>query len=109
MESLIVCILIGVLLNVIGAMNMRGNISSLHRYHRKRVSEENRLPFGRLVGLGTILCGGGVLLFGAMNFVAERTQVSSFSTVGTVLLILSMVVGLGLNFYAMFKYNGGIF
>ena len=109
MEQFFACILIGMILNVVGVVNMKGNLSTLHRYHRKRVSEENRLPFGRLVGLGTILCGCGVTVFGAMNFVAEQMQRAALSVVGTVLLIVSLVLGIGLNFYAMIKYNGGIF
>lgn len=109
MTSFLICFFLGVLLIVIGAINTTGNISSLHSYHRRRVSEENRKPFGRLVGIGTILCGAGVLLMGTATFLGEKTQISAFSIVGASLLIVCFVVGLGLNFYAMIKYNGGIF
>lgn len=47
--------IVGVVCIVLGISNMRGNISSLHSYHRKRVSEEDRVPLGKKVGLGTIL------------------------------------------------------
>ena len=109
MTSFLVCLFLGALLIVLGAVNTTGNISSLHSYHRRRVSEENRKPFGRLVGIGTILCGAGILLMGVASFLAEKTQISVFSVVGSVFLIVCFVVGLGLNFYAMIKYNGGIF
>ena len=109
MTSFLICLFLGALLIVLGAINTTGNISSLHSYHRRRVSEEDRKPFGRLVGIGTILCGAGVLLMGTATFLAEKTQISAFSIVGAVLLIVCFVVGLGLNFYAMIKYNGGIF
>ena len=45
-EQLIVCMLLGAVLIVFGVLNMRGNLSMLHSYHRKRVSEADRLPFG---------------------------------------------------------------
>ena len=109
MEQFLACILIGIILSVIGGINLKGNISTLHSYHRKRVSEENRLPFARLVGLGTILCGCGVTVFGVLNFVALQMHSSALTLVGTVVLIVSLVLGIGLNFYAMIKYNGGIF
>ena len=45
---------LGLLVSILGIINMTGNISSLHWYHRQRVTEENRKPFGKLVGLGNI-------------------------------------------------------
>ena len=52
MPEFIITLLLGIVCIVLGTLNMKGNISTLHWYHRKRVAEENRLPFGRLVGLG---------------------------------------------------------
>ena len=50
-------IVLGIAVVILGIVNMSGNISTLHRYHRKRVSEEDIKPFGRLVGLGTVIMG----------------------------------------------------
>ena len=82
---------------------MRGNAlhSSLHRYHRHRVSEENRVPFGRLVGLGTILCGLAIAVGGALMLVS--------TVISSAVMLAGVVIGLGLTIFAMFKYNGGIF
>ena len=105
MQDFIMTLALGILICVMGAVNMTGNISTLHRYHRKRVTEENRKPFGRLVGLGTLIVGVGLIIFSIFNF----TKIGALTIVGIVLLITSIVVGMGLNFYAMFKYNKGIF
>ena len=48
---------LGILIIIIGIVNMTGNISTLHSYHRHRVRPEDIKPFGRLVGLGTLLIG----------------------------------------------------
>ena len=88
---------------------MTGNISSIHSYHRYRVSEADRLPFGRLVGLGTIINGVAVGIFGICFFVAERLSGEALIWVGTAVLIAGIAGGLGISFYAMFKYNKGIF
>lgn len=45
-------IIIGVLISALGIMNMKGNISSLHWYHRQRVSPNDVKPFGKSVGFG---------------------------------------------------------
>ena len=108
MIEFIVTFLVGVILIVLGISNMRGNISSLHSYHRHRVSEEDRIPFGKKVGLGTIICGCAVMVFSILSALTQYNENNVFMIVGTVLLIVGLVAGLGLSFYAMIKYNGGI-
>ena len=109
MGNFLLLVGVGVVLLILGAIHMTGNISSLHRYHRKRVTEENRKPFGRLVGLGTTLVGISIILYGAMLFAFEKTQMDGLMIAATAILILGIVTGLGLSFYAMIKYNKGIF
>lgn len=109
MSAFIGAIAVGAICIVLGILNMRGNISSLHAYHRNRVAEEDRLPFGKKVGLGTVICGVSLIAFGALEAVAERTGNQTFTIAGTVVLIAGLAAGLGLSFWAMKKYNKGIF
>ncbi len=109
MTGYIVTFLVGVVCIVLGISNMRGNISSLHSYHRHRVSEEDKIPFGKKVGIGTIICGCAVMSFSILSAITLYTENQKFVLVGTVLLIAGLVAGLGLSFYAMIKYNKGIF
>ena len=100
---------IGVICIVLGAFNMRGNISSLHSYHRHRVSEEDRLPFGRQVGFGTIIVGIGLIIFSGTTALTHYTKNNIFILVGSIFLIVCIIVGLVISFCAMIKYNKGIF
>ena len=109
MAGLVVSFLVGIVCVVLGISNMRGNISSLHEYHRSRVSEEDRIPFGQRVGLGTILIGVGVMVFSVLSAISIYTENDLFTLLGTALLIISIVVGMVLSFSAMIKYNKGIF
>lgn len=102
-------VIIGIICIVLGVFNWKGNISSIHFYHRKRVAEENRRPFGRLMGLGTMMCGVAMILFGGLSAAAELLQQGVFLTVGMILLVAGLAAGLGLSFFAMVKYNKGIF
>lgn len=102
-------ILVGVVLIIIGIVNMTGNISSIHSYHRARVTEENKKPFGKMVGLGNILVGVGVVIFGVMMFLTEKLQNNICTFIGKAIMLVFMVVGLAISFKAMKKYNGGIF
>ena len=105
----IVTFLVGVVCIVLGISNMRGNISSLHSYHRSRVSEEDRIPFGKQVGLGTIIVGIGIIVFSVLSSVTLYTENDIFILVGTAVLIIGIILGLVISFRAMIKYNKGIF
>ena len=109
MAGNIVTFLVGVVCIVLGISNMRGNISSLHSYHRSRVSEEDRIPFGKQVGLGTIIVGIGIIVFSVLSSVTLYTENDIFILVGTALLIIGIILGLVISFRAMIKYNKGIF
>ncbi len=109
MAGNIVTFLVGVVCIVLGISNMRGNISSLHSYHRSRVSEEDRIPFGKQVGLGIIIVGIGIIVFSVLSSVTLYTENDIFILVGTAILIIGIILGLVISFRAMIKYNKGIF
>ena len=109
MEKIIAPAIVGLAILVMGIFNMCGYISTLKKHHRHRVTEVDRKPFGRLVGLGTILIGAGMLIFSLLTFCADKTGNLAFTTVGVGLLITAVVAGIVLNCYAMIKYNHGIF
>ena len=109
MAGNIVTFLVGIVCIVLGISNMRGNISSLHSYHRSRVSEEDRIPFGKQVGLGIIIVGIGIIVFSVLSSVTLYTENDIFILVGTAILIIGIILGLVISFRAMIKYNKGIF
>ena len=109
MDNFFVPSILGVILIVLGIMNMKGNISSLHWYHRQRVTEEDRKPFGKLVGLGTLIIGIALVIFGILFWISEVTATELWLIIGYVITVVGIVVGLVLSFYAMIKYNKGIF
>lgn len=91
-------VLIGIVLIVIGAMTARGNLSLLHSYHIKRVREEDKKPFARIMGIGNIIVGVGLAVCG---FLPEN--------VTTPVLTVFLVLGIGLCLFGLIKYNKGIF
>lgn len=105
----IITVIVGIVCIVIGILNRKGNIEMLHSYHRKRVTEEDRLPFGKLVGIGMIIIGFSVIALDILIYVSESLQENVYMTLGFVVFIVGMATGLGICFYAMKKYNNGIF
>ena len=109
MTSSVVTLIVGLVCIVLGISNMRGNISSLHSYHRHRVAEEDVLPFGKKVGLGTIIMGVGIVVFAILSAITFYTENDLFISIGTGLIIAGFAVGMVITFRAMIKYNKGIF
>ena len=101
--------LVGLACIILGMVNRTGNISSLHSYHRKRVSEEDRVPFGKLVGLGMIIIGASLILNGAAACAAILLSNELYIFIGSGVMGVGLVAGLGISFFAMKKYNKGIF
>lgn len=108
MES-IICVVVGILILVIGIITYKGNISLLHSYHTNRVTEQDKLPFARLTGTGLIIIAVALILMALFTFLAKHYNNKVFAIIGTVTLIVGFVVGLAFTFYAMIKYNKGIF
>ena len=109
MVGLIISVIVGALCIGFGISHSKGNLSTLHSYHWKRVREADKLPFGRLVGAGTILIGGTLIAFGGLSLAADLLKNDAFMLVGIWIMLAGTAVGMGLSFYAMIKYNKGIF
>ena len=103
--ELVMKFVIGLVVIVLGVLNWKGNISLLHSYHVKRVKEEDIRPFGKKMGIGTIILGCTVMLASA----AELFLPQSLSHLINIILIAGFIPGFAFIFYALFKYNKGIF
>lgn len=109
MTAFLVTSIFGLIISIIGIINMTGNISTLHWYHRKRVSKNDKKPMGKLVGIGTLLIGLSMIIFGVLFLIYKKTKLEIFILIGIILLVFGLIVGLIFNFYAIIKYNKGLF
>ena len=96
MENIVLLIL-GVFISVMGIVNIKGNISTIHSYNRRKVKEEDI----KAVGTGTLIIGVSLVLGFIVSFWSE--EMIAYITHPAV------VVGLGFMLYGQFKYNKGIF
>lgn len=109
MLEIIVLLILGILLIVMGITHRKGNLSLIHSYHYKRVSKNDIIPFGKTVGLGTIIIGSSIVNNAILYTIFYYTEIQIFELIGNIILITSFVIGIAIMFYAMFKYNKGIF
>ena len=100
MENIMLLIL-GVFISVMGIVNIKGNISTIHSYNRRKVKEEDIPKYGKAVGTGTLIMGIAFVLGYITSFWSE--------VIMAWIILPAVIVGLGFMLYGQFKYNKGIF
>lgn len=101
MENIILLVL-GIVISALGVVNMTGNISTIHSYQRRRVSEEDIPKYGKWMGSGTLVSGISLII----GFVLLRMDQEALMGC---CVIVGLVIGVALMLYAQFKYNRGLF
>lgn len=94
-------LIIGLMLMILGIVNLKGKIGTIHAYNRRRVRPEDAPKYGKAVGTGTLVIGAALVAAFGISFWSE----------GAVAFIIlpACAVGLGFILYGQFKYNGGLF
>lgn len=67
MDHLLLLIL-GIFLSTLGTVNIKGNISTIHSYNRRKVKEEDVPKYGKAVGTGTLVIGVSLVLSYLVTF-----------------------------------------
>ena len=105
----IVIIVISLIVFLIGCSNSKGNISSLHSYHTKRIEEENKIIFGKKVGRGMRIVSLGLIFYGATFILEEVYNNIQIITYCNYAGIIFGALGLIVCLSAIIKYNKGLF
>lgn len=105
----IVFLLIGAFCIYGGILSRKGNLSLIRPLRRRRIAEADRLPFGKIVGLSTIIIGVGAIFNGVFSLLSQLLSAQILATMGFILFVIGIAIGAILSFYAMIKYNKGIF
>lgn len=94
-------LVLGLFISAIGIANIKGNISTVHSYNRRKVREEDIPKYGKAVGTGTLIMGISLIVAFLASFLNELLV--------AIIILPSFVVGIGFILYGQFKYNKGIF
>lgn len=102
MGKYIAFVALGVLLLVLGIANCKGDLSSIHWYNRRKVSDADAPEYGKWIGAGTIVCGGALLITALLEILLQPPLVE-------IVILVGFAIGLALMLYGQFKYNKGLF
>ncbi len=93
---------IGIMVNIFGYFNFKGNINSIHWYNRARVTKENEKKYGKMMGIGMMIMGTGITITTLLQIIFDSESL-------WLITVISIIVGLLFMIYGQFKYNKGIF
>ena len=95
-------LLLGIVLIAVSVPNFKGNISTVHRYNRRKVSKADAPKSGKAMGLGTSIIGISIVLTAILQMIFDMESIFYLTAAGA-------AIGLVILIYAQFKYNKGIF
>lgn len=95
-------LIIGIILIFLGFSNFKGNISSIHWYNRRNVSENDVPKYGRCMGSGGMIIGFSLIISALLELIFS-------SSVFDYIILFGCAIGVIVMLYGQFKYNKGIF
>lgn len=94
-------LLSGILISVVGIINLRGNVSTIRYRHRRKVREEDLPKYARAIGTGNLITGVALILSSFPELWDESTKSS--------ILLLAVSIDFGFVLYGQLKYNHRFF
>ena len=109
MVGCIIEIIFGFVFIYIGISNFKGNISLLHSYHTKNVSDEDKPKLGKLTGIAMLVIAFS-LITSAIFFALDIWKNDKiFSAIAEIVLEVGLLAGCIICVLAIKKYNKSIF
>ncbi len=104
-----ISIIVGIVCVVIGVLNTKGNVSTLHTYNKHHIAKHNIKSFSKFMGAGNITIGASALVFGVLSGINIFVLKYVILIVGASIMFTGLIAGLLLCSYAAIKYNKGKF
>lgn len=102
--SAVISAIISLALIISGSCIRRGNLSVLHSYHYKNVTDID--GYAKKMGNAVMLMSIPIFIFAFMSLLA---QIKTVQIISTVLLFVGMIMCIIYIFKIQIKYNGGLF
>lgn len=98
----IILLILGICFITLGTFNIKGNISSIHWYNRRKITQETSKQYGKLIGIGSVIIGI------SMSIIAILQMLFKIETLWYI-TVIGIVIGLIFMLYGQIEYNKGIF
>lgn len=98
----IILLVLGICIIILGIVNIKGNINSIHWYNRRKITQETSKQYGKAMGIGSVIIGL------SMSITAILQMIFKIETLWYI-TVAGLIIGLTFMLYGQIKYNKGIF
>lgn len=98
----IILLVLGICIIILGIVNIKGNISSIHWYNRRKITQETSKQYGKAMGIGSVIIGLSMSINAILQMILKIETLWYITVIG-------IVIGLIFMLYGQIKYNKGIF
>lgn len=98
----IILLILGVCFIILGIVNIKGNINSIHWYNRRKITQETSKQYGKAMGIGSVIIGLSMSINAILQMIF-KIEILWYITV------IGIIIGLIFMLYGQIKYNKGIF
>lgn len=92
----------GICITILGILNFKGIILTIHWYNRLKITKENAKGYGKIMGIRISLIGICMAITAILQMLFNNEYIWYFTVIG-------IVIGLIVMIYAQLIYNKGIF
>lgn len=98
----IILLILGLCFIILGIVNIKGNISSIHWYNRRKITQETSKQYGKAMGIGSVIIGLSMSITAILQMIFKIEALWYITVAG-------IIIGLIFMLYGQIKYNKGIF
>lgn len=98
----IILLILGVCFIILGIVNIKGNISSIHWYNRRKITQETSKQYGKAMGIGSVIIGLSMSITAILQMIFKIEALWYITVAGILICLIFML-------YGQIKYNKGIF
>lgn len=98
----IILLVLGICIIILGIVNIKGNISSIHWYNRRKITQETSKQYGKTMGIGSVIIGLSMSITAILQMIFKIEALWYITVAG-------IIIGLIFMLYGQIKYNKGIF
>lgn len=104
MGTAIISAVLGIACIILGCFTAKGKGIALLLLRRKRISEENLIPFGKQYSIALFVFGTAIILFGAVGFFSLQYRSESLIHIASIIGHSGMIGCLVISAGAINKY-----
>lgn len=89
----IILLVLGMCIIILGIVNIKGNISSIHWYNRRKITQETSKQYGKAMGIGSVIIGLSMSITAILQIIFKIETLWYITVAGIIIGLIFMLYG----------------